>query len=86
MRKEYRKYENTKCFSRLNLSLASCIALICLRQGSGVGDHGPEGYDGPVRHRFGHKADDSAHHGAYDAAHDGAHGAPYGEGDPLHRQ
>lgn len=41
---------------------------------------------GPVRHRFGHKTHDPAHHGAYDAAHDGAHGAPYGEGDPLHRQ
>ena len=86
IRKEYRKYENTKCFSRLNLSLASCVAFICLRQGSGVGDHGPAGYDGPVCHRFGHKTDDPAHHGAYDAAHDGAHGAPYGEGDPLHRQ
>lgn len=68
------------------MPLASCITLIRLRQGAGAGDHGIEGYDGPVRHRFGHKTDDTAHHGAYDAAHDGAHGAPYGEGDPLHRQ
>lgn len=84
MRTEYRKYENTKCFSRLNLFLASCIALICLRQGAG--DYGPEGYDGSVCHGFGHKADDSAHYGSYDAACDGTHGASYGEGDPLHRQ
>ena len=66
--------------------LASCIAFICLRQGAGFGDHGPEGYDGSVCHGFGHKAHDSAHYGPYDAARDGTHGAPYGEGDPLHRQ
>ena len=46
--------------------LASCIAFICLCQGAGA--HGPEGYDGPVRHRFGHKTHDPAHHGSYDAA------------------
>ena len=86
MRKEYRKYENTKRFSRLNLFLASRIVFICLRQGAGAGDHGPEGHDDSVRHRFRHKADDPAYHGSYDAAHDGTHGAPYGEGDPLHRQ
>ena len=68
------------------MPLASRIVFICLCQGAGAGDHGIEGYDGPVRHRFGHKADDPAYHGAYDAAHDGTHGASYGEGDPLHRQ
>ena len=84
MRKEYRKYENTKRFSRLNLSLASCVAFICLRQGSGA--HGAGGYDGSVCHGFGHKAHDSAHYGSYDTAHDRTHRAPHGEGDPLHRQ
>ena len=86
MRKEYRKYENTKCFSRLNLPLASRIVFIRLCQGAGARDHGIEGHDGSVCHCFGHKADDPAHYGSYDTAHDRTHRAPHGEGDPLHRQ